>query len=124
SKIFFWMSCIVNRNQVRSLFKAVNDSSEGGRKRTAAMSKCNTKFWKSLEHTAENQRTDCARSFSRHSHQPRQPIFLHLISSHHLPWMNENARAEFFCLLKKWKELRLTQIFLIHVRTDFYSGKF
>src|SRR5438552_8993898 len=76
--------------------KRALDATDGEGKCAAAMSKPNTEFWESLEDAAENQRTNGKRRFSRHSDQPRQPIFRHALLAQHVPGMNKDRGVQFF----------------------------
>src|SRR5438270_12317546 len=61
------------------------------------MGKRDTQLRKTLEHAAENHRTNRKRRVSRHAHQPRQPVFWHPLFAHHVPRMDENCSAQVLC---------------------------
>src|SRR5438046_1196170 len=89
AKVFFWVDCIVNLHQVWADVIAMFNSANGVGKGTATMSKRHTEVWELLEHATKYQRANSPRSFSRHAHQPGQPIFLHFLFAHHLPRVNK-----------------------------------
>src|ERR1700758_3277733 len=93
SEIVARIRVVLRSNQIRSHMKRTLDAPDGERECAAAMSKRNAEFWKSLEDAAENQRTNCQRGFSRHTHQPRQPIFRHSLLADHVPGMNKDRAS-------------------------------
>src|SRR5438045_3634675 len=96
SEIVAWIRVVLRRNQIRSHMKRALDAANSERECAAAVSKRNTEFWKSLEDAAENQGTNRKRRFSRHTHQPWQPIFRHALLAEHVPGMNKDRGVQFF----------------------------
>src|SRR5438128_12600139 len=96
SEIVAWIRVVLRRDQIRSHMKRALDAANGEGKCAAAMSKPNAEFWESLEDAAENQGTNRKRSFSRHTDQPRQPMFRHALLAEHVPGMNKDRGGQLF----------------------------
>src|SRR6516165_9410916 len=96
SQIVAWIRVVLRRNQVRSHMKPALDAADGERECATAMSERDTEFWKSFKDASENQGTNRKRRFSRHTDQPRQPIFRHALLADHVPGMNKDRRIQFF----------------------------
>src|SRR6266581_1381972 len=96
SEIVAWIRVVLRRDQIGSHMKRALDAANGEGKCAAAMSKSNAEFWESLEDAAENQGTNRKRRFSRHTDQPRQPIFRHALLAEHVPGMNKDRCVQFF----------------------------
>src|SRR6266567_5162261 len=76
--------------------KRALDTANGEGKCAPAMSKPDTEFWESLDDATENHGTNRNRRFSRHTDQPRQPIFRHAFLTEHVPGMNKDRCVQFF----------------------------
>ena len=95
SEIATGIRVVLRRDQVRSHMKRAFDAANGNRECTAAMSESNTEVRESFKDTAENHGTDRKRCFSRHTDQPRQPIFPHALLAQHVPGMNKDRGVQF-----------------------------
>src|SRR5690348_4133360 len=87
---------VLRSDQVRSHMKRALDAADGEWECAAAVSERDTEFWEPLEDAAENQGTNRKRRFSRHTNQPRQPIFRHALLAEHVPRVNKDRRVQFF----------------------------
>src|SRR5205823_15002997 len=122
----------LRRNQIRSHMKRALDAANGEWECTAAMSKSHAEFWESLEDAAENQGTNRKRSFSRHTDQPRQPIFRHALLAEHVPGMNKDRGVQIFrgapdrlkrCIIEIQRVDAAGMRICIHVRADLRTAQ-
>src|SRR5207244_2369157 len=108
------------------------DATDGDRKCPSAVGKSDAQFWKPLEHAPEDHRTNRERRLCRHADQPGQPVFRHPFLAQHVPGMNENCGAEFFCCAPNWLERGVVEVQRVsptgewtgvHVRADLRAAE-
>src|SRR5207245_11783152 len=95
SKICAWIRAVLHRDQVRSHMKRALDTANSERKCAAAVSECNAKRRKAVEHAAKNHRADGQRSLGGHTDEPGQPIFQHSLFAKHVPGNNKDSGEQF-----------------------------
>src|SRR5262249_10325311 len=95
---------VVDSCEVRADLKTMFYPSQREKEGAASMGKSYPEFGKFFENAREYHGTDRSGSFSRHAYQPGQPVFFHLLFTHHLPGMDKEGASDFFGGFIEWEK--------------------